>query len=383
MWYTVTTMAVYKVAQDVEADDKLIGPFSFRQFVYLIIVALAAGLAWGLSRIAVPLFILPTPIILFFGALALPLRKDQPMEIYLAAMVSFYLKPRKRFWIPDGIESLIQITAPKVVEVQRTKDLSQTEAARRLGYLADIADTGGWAIRRATDPIANTAMNNDAWYAAQQTEDMLDSSGGVAQNLNTMIAQSDERRRQEMVARMQQPAAPQPVVTPIPMLADPYAALGQQQQPEPQTAQYTVPSPQPVVQQPASLDSAAMSAQPQPPTAASQAPPAFPQQSVAHPEPTIQPRFDPYPASIRQSVIQPLDDQQQPPVQAQSVVQSIPTAAAPVQNTSPSTSEKAVSPDIISLANNSDLSIETIQREADRIKKKEELDDQEVFISLH
>ena len=27
-------MAVYKVPQDVEADDKLIGPFSFRQFIY-------------------------------------------------------------------------------------------------------------------------------------------------------------------------------------------------------------------------------------------------------------------------------------------------------------------------------------------------------------
>ena len=34
-------MAEYKVAQDVEAEDKLIGPFSFRQFIYLIIVAIA------------------------------------------------------------------------------------------------------------------------------------------------------------------------------------------------------------------------------------------------------------------------------------------------------------------------------------------------------
>ena len=384
-------MAVYKVAQDVEADDKLIGPFSFRQFVYLIIVALAAGLAWGLSRIAVPLFILPTPIILFFGALALPLRKDQPMEIYLAAMVSFYLKPRKRLWIPDGIESLIQITAPKVVEVQRTKDLSQTEAARRLGYLADIADTGGWAIRRTTDPFMNTAMNNDAWFAAQQAEDILDNSGGVAQNFGTMIAQSDERRRQEMVARMQQPAtpaAPQPVAPAVPMIADPYAALGQQQQPEQQAAQYATPvQPQPVVQQPGvpAVDPATMSVQPQLPVAAPQTPTAFPQQPVLHPEPAIQPRFDPYPTSIRQSVIQPLSEQQQPivPIPTQPIAQSTPAALAPIENTPPSTSEKELSPDIISLANNSDLSIETIQREADRIKKKAELDDQEVFISLH
>ena len=39
-------MAVYKVAQDVEAEDKLLGPFSFRQFIYLIIVVIAIALAW-------------------------------------------------------------------------------------------------------------------------------------------------------------------------------------------------------------------------------------------------------------------------------------------------------------------------------------------------
>ncbi|QQR50992.1 PrgI family protein [Candidatus Saccharibacteria bacterium] len=58
-------MAVYKVAQDVEADDKLIGPFSFRQFIYLIIVAISITLAWGLAQLFVPLAIIPLPIIVF------------------------------------------------------------------------------------------------------------------------------------------------------------------------------------------------------------------------------------------------------------------------------------------------------------------------------
>ena len=90
----------YKVPQDVEAEDKLLGPFSFRQFIYLIIVALAGLGAFALFQLFPPLVIIPVPIILFFGALALPIRKDQPMEIYLAAVLSFYLKPRKRLWQP-------------------------------------------------------------------------------------------------------------------------------------------------------------------------------------------------------------------------------------------------------------------------------------------
>ena len=56
-------MAQYKVAQDVEAEDKLLGPFSFRQFIYLIIVAVACALAWGLARIFVALAIIPLPVI--------------------------------------------------------------------------------------------------------------------------------------------------------------------------------------------------------------------------------------------------------------------------------------------------------------------------------
>ena len=93
-------MAQYKVPQDVEADDKLLGPFSFRQFVYL----LAAG---GLMALGVAFFqlfpllvIIPLPFALFFLALALPLKKDQPMETYLAAIVSYYLKPHIRMWVP-------------------------------------------------------------------------------------------------------------------------------------------------------------------------------------------------------------------------------------------------------------------------------------------
>ena len=146
-------MATYKVPQDVEADDKLLGPFSFRQFVYLIIVAASIGIAWILAQIFIGLIIIPMPFIIFFGALALPLKKDQPMETYLAAIFSFYfIKPRKRIWVPDGIESLVEITAPRQVEPERVKDINQHEAAARLSYLTDIIDSRGWSVRGAGVP---------------------------------------------------------------------------------------------------------------------------------------------------------------------------------------------------------------------------------------
>lgn len=334
-------MAVYKVAQDVEAEDKLIGPFSFRQFIYLIIVAISIVLAWGLAQLFVGLAIIPLPLILFFGALALPLRKDQPMEIYMAAIVSYYLKPRKRLWIPDGIESLIEITVPKQIEIKRTKDISQSEAEQRFSYLADIADTGGWAIRHTAQPFdAGSSMNNDVFWDAQKTEDILDDTGNIAQSIDTMINKSDERRKQEMMQRMRAPAAPA-----------------------------TKPDPQQWVQPQATGSSYSQPMAPQPVF------PTQPQQAASTTDPSV--NFNPYPSQIHQMVINPLG---QTPT-------AVPARDEPAtteqKETPPSTSEKPLSPDIINLASNSDLSIETIQREADRISKKHTEDNgDEVVISL-
>ena len=342
-------MAVYKVPQDVEADDKLIGPFSFRQFVYLIIVAIAIAIGWGLFQLFPLLAIIPLPIILLFGALALPLRKDQPMEIYLAAVVSFYLKPRKRLWQADGIQSLVEITAPQVVEVQRAKDLTQTEAERRLSYLADIVDSEGWAIRGVAMPQATSSMQNEVYFEAQQTEDILDDAGGVARSFDTMIDQADARRRQEMINRMHQPVPsanlaplPTPQVGPATVI-DPYAALVPTATPVTPAPQQTFTAPSPVVT------------------------------TASTPDPQID--YNPYPESIHQSVIQPLSEQ--PVVQEPALV----VPPTPVNEPEPTTtSENTISPDIINLANNPDLSIATIAHEANRIQQLRE--SEEVVISL-
>ena len=391
-------MAEYKVPQDVEADDKLLGPFSFRQFIYLIVVAVGIGLGWGLYMLFPPLVILPLPVVIFFGALALPLRKDQPMEIYLAAIMSFYLKPRKRFWTPDGIESLVEITAPRTVEAQRTKNLSQTEAEQRLSYLASLSDTRGWAVRNINQP--DTAMNSDLYFEAQQTQDVLDENNTISQNLGYMINQADARHKQDMINRMKNPQPAQPTPTPgpgqyvipnqqamqqsaMPPMVDPYANLGVPSAQPTAWNQQTQPQPiQPTVQQAPQLIAQPPQAnpfiQPQQPVQ----PPVYTQQPQAQPaQPQV--TFNPYPTNMNQMVIQPLS---QRPVAQQIPPQPIqaPQPIAQPAQAETSTSEKPVSPDIINLANNSDLSVETLAREARRIHEKEaSLEEEEVVISLH
>lgn len=309
-------MSVYKVPQDVEADDKLLGPFSFRQFIYLIIAAMGIALGYALSKILLPLAILPLPIIVFFAVLALPLKKDQPMEIYLAAVLAFYLKPRRRLWKADGVQSLIEIVEPKVIEEQRTKEFTQDEAERRLSYLANLVDSRGWAVRGVNTPQTDNAMQEDVFFAAQQTEDMLDNGSTLTHSFDSMIDRADAKRKQDALNLVQQSAA----TAQIPAIPDPYATL---------------------------------------------APAAPAPQSSAQPTPDPQLQFNPYPSAMRQAVIQP-------------------GYVAPAEaNVPQSTSQAPVPPDIMNLANNSDLSIETIAHEAKRIHEREEkLSDEEVMISL-
>lgn len=328
-------MAVYKVPQDVEADDKLLGPFSFRQFIYLIIVALAIGMGYLLSQIFIGLIIIPLPVILFFGALALPLKKDQPMEAYLGALVSFYfLKPRKRLWVPDGLTELVTITAPRQAEPDRVKDISGNEARARLGYLTDIVESRGWAVRGVGVPTRGvTSMSTSAYQEAQSATDMLDDDNNEAQKIDQLIEARVQQNRSQLIDSMKnQASAPAQPIAP------------------PQTAPFGTPNIQPPV----------TGAQPQTPSAAPQ---------IASIETPPQMHFNPYPDNIKQSVIQPVapgNNQLQTPS---------------VQNTS----GKPLSPDIIKLANESEgLTIAAVAQQAHRIESRTEksLPDSEVEISL-
>lgn len=270
-------MASYKVPQDVEADDKLLGPFSFRQFIYLMIVGGAIVLTIALFQIFPLLAIIPIPIAIFFAVLALPLKKDQPMETYLAAIISFYLKPNRRFWIPGQSESTILITAPKKVEKSRIRDITQEEASHRLSFLANIVDTEGQAIKNTNSP-----MRDDFYAEAYNTTDMFDHTGTT--RLSDLITKEQQEHHAEVVNQMRN-AIEQSTYNP----------------------------------------------------------------DNSHTTPTI----------TNQKVIQPLS-----PIK--------PTPDVIVQPTPP--------PEMTALANNPDLSIETIEQEADRINKE---NDSEVYIPLH
>ena len=180
------------------------------------------------------------------------------MEVYLAAVVSFYTKPRRRMWQPDGINSLIEITVPEKVEIERTKNLSQDEAERRLAYLSQLADSHGWSIRHTRVPDAQGSMISDVYFEAQQTSDMFDDNSSEARAMTRRIEQSNQARRRAAIERMQAPPAALPAVAdgqPMQQTPVPYQPAWPQAQPQPyqaapQSAPNTPPQTTPPYQPP-------------------------------------------------------------------------------------------------------------------------------------
>lgn len=165
------------------------------------------GVEWVLAQQFILLVLIPMPLTLLFLAIALPLRKDQPMEIWLAAVVRFFIKPRLKMWWPEGEINLVTIVAPVTKEVKLFKDLTAEEANQRFEDLAEVIDTQGWSRRGISDynVLADYSKLQDTTIAeASQVQDVMDKTEGVGLQFDSLIEEQEKLHRRMTTERFQQ-----------------------------------------------------------------------------------------------------------------------------------------------------------------------------------
>ena len=356
-------MAQYKVPQDVEAEDKLLGPFTFRQFIYLMIAGGLIAVGFLLFKIFPLLCIIPVPPVLLLLVLALPIKKDQPMETYLSAIVTYYLKPHTRVWEPGEPESAIIINAPKQKEENRVKNISEEEASHRLSFLADIVDTEGYAIKGAAQ---GTQIRDEIYAEANNAEDMFDTSTSA---INQTLEANTVSRHDQLVNQMREAIEKSHNMAPTDVKIEKFQETKSVLAEPAITSNHVV---QPMQVQPTQTQSipAPQSTMPMQ-TSSSEQPISF--AKLPTPGSIIKPTSENTPP--------PLPDPAKDIFDNPAVIQPIVEIPKPTEQKPASTSEKPVNPDIIDLANNNDFSIQTIAKEANRINEKN--NDGEVYISLH
>ncbi len=213
-------MAVHKVPQDVEAEDKFLGPLSFKQFLfgggtvisgYMIFLGLSKNI-WPLSVV----FFFP---FLAFAMLTFPWSKEQPTELWLAARIRFFIKPRRRIWDQTGLKDLVNVTAPIHQTHALTDGLSATDVQGRLSALATMVDSRGWAVKNhmgssavleeldVSDRLVDApVIRNKAVQLEEETlPDVLDDhSGTIARQFETMIDKSETKHKSETMRLLEE-----------------------------------------------------------------------------------------------------------------------------------------------------------------------------------
>jgi hypothetical protein len=222
-------MAVYKVIQDIEAEDKLVGFLTLKTFIYALI---AATLAYINVRLLIAseigplrfIFVLILAMPMFvFGILAAPLGRDQPTEVWILSHIKFYLNPRKRVWDQSGAQDLVTVTVPKKFVRDYTKGLSQRDVISRLKALATTLDSRGWAVKNvAVDLSANPSyldvepVDSDRLVKASSVvqtqqvdvhaaDDIMDENNNpTAQHFESLMKQAAEERKQKVSEKLSQ-----------------------------------------------------------------------------------------------------------------------------------------------------------------------------------
>lgn len=166
-------MGQYKVPQDVEAEDKLLGPLSLRQFIYAIIALMWGALMWQIFKAFLPLAVILTiPVSGIFLALAFGKKEGQTFENYFIALVRFWAMPRKRFWMKDTGTVIIKEPPPPE---KKSEEIERDPIAVRgqLQQLALILETQGYLPK---DPLVQ--LPDTSSQAAQLSQRII----GPAQN---------------------------------------------------------------------------------------------------------------------------------------------------------------------------------------------------------
>lgn len=378
-------MSTYKVIQDVEAEDKLVGPLTLRQFIYAGIAATSGYLGFLLStKGAAFMLVIFFPVTLVCAFFAFPWRQDQPTEVWALAKIRFALKPRRRIWDQTGAKELVTVTAPKHIERHLTNGLNQDEVQSRLSALANTIDSRGWATKNVNVNLSAGTMlpmadMSDRLVAASSfpqevtsidvrpADDMLDEANSpVAQHFDTMITASSNAHRQQIVQQMQQSSAAPPLRAPKPSSSAPA---------QPPADYWFMHQPTPVPGQ-ATFVSAAVVA---PGTDGSYA-------SALTPDPSA-------PTPEEQALIEKLRSENEKaslaPAYGHMKVIKTPEQLAQEARATAATAKPQVTPDtqaaIMNLANNDDLDVATIARQANKQAEPDEgvdNEDGEVIISL-
>ncbi len=139
----------FKIPQDVQRADKIVGPLTLRQ---LVIVCVGGGIAYSLYTVLarqyfVEVWIIPVIFIsLITVAFAFFTFHDIHFEKLILIFIEYKIKPRRRTWQQmrgDTLISVLQNRPQKLVQAVQKKEELDIERRKKLHDITTLVDTHG------------------------------------------------------------------------------------------------------------------------------------------------------------------------------------------------------------------------------------------------
>jgi len=140
----------YKIPQNVQIEDKIVGPLTLRQLIYL---AVGGGIAYVIYTILATKYyieiwgIFVIPIVLLTLAITFVKIKGIPFAKWILLIIEYYKNPRTRTFVM-GAGDIYQATIfakndkkSNTKEAQKTKVLTSEETIKKINALSKVLDS--------------------------------------------------------------------------------------------------------------------------------------------------------------------------------------------------------------------------------------------------
>jgi|GEM_PF-147196 len=186
----------YQIPQDIEVADKIIGPLTLKQFMYLISGAgFGIGVYAALRNTVIPIAIIVVLSIVpvgIFAVIAFMKVNGRQIDSYIAPFFSFMGAAKKRFWQREKLQINQEEELQKLrEEAERKKAIIPTRARREVDE--DIASLAN---------IVDTASRPNTTKEPKTVFDIDEERGAKLSNLLKEKAASTQDGREQLVSQM-------------------------------------------------------------------------------------------------------------------------------------------------------------------------------------
>lgn len=174
----------YKVPQNIDLEDKIIGPLTMLQFIYLMVGGMIVYVAFETFEFGV-FIIIAFPVALLAICLAFVKVQDQPFSKFLIAALFYLTRPKSRVWYknPQAEKFKSELVNKKPTQKEKTEIAHKTVEKSELEKLAMILDTG--KAKELTKKSNSPGQN--------QVEDIFASSNHQPSKENSKLSPTEKK----------------------------------------------------------------------------------------------------------------------------------------------------------------------------------------------